>query len=163
MLRVMQIYQNTPPPPFIYPNSNQKQAKAKICANTLPRLHQGSNHIAIQHSKAHKSLNLNMSDNQPARIRQGRETQTASAREGMGGAKGRKGSSTSCSRGVKEVKEKKKVLTGSASRPLGVHGSDVQAQSSGVRVMINADGSETEWDEDWYNYLHSEEFARRAE
>ena len=76
---------------------------------------------------------------------------------GMGGAKGRKGSSK---KEVKEVKEKKKVLTGSASRPLGVHGSDVQAQSSGV---INADGSDNEWDEDWYNYLHSEEFARRED
>src|SRR3954465_8041117 len=58
ILRVLQIYQNTLPPPFIYPNSNKKQPKAKICANTLPKLHQGSNHIAIQHSKAHKSLNL---------------------------------------------------------------------------------------------------------
>jgi len=91
-----------------------------------------------------------MSDNQPAR-------RTASSKEG---AKGRKGSSKKEVKEVKEVKEKKKLLTGSASRPLGVHGSDAQAQPSGV---INADGSDTEWDEDWYNYLHSEEFARREE
>src|SRR4051812_27023570 len=82
---------------------------------------------------------------------------------GMGGAKGKKGSSTSCSRGVKEVNEKKKVSTGSTSRSQGARGPDAQAQLSGVRVVVDADGSETEWDEDWYLYLHSEEFARRAE
>ncbi|XP_058768317.1 uncharacterized protein LOC131642041 [Vicia villosa] len=113
-----------------------------------------------------------MSGNQPARIRQGRETQTASATQGMGGAKGKKEvkekkkvstGSTSCSRGVKEVKEKKKVSTGSTSRSQGARGPDAQAQLSGVRVVVDADGSETEWDEDWYQYLYSEEFARRAE
>ncbi|XP_058743253.1 uncharacterized protein LOC131616044 isoform X2 [Vicia villosa] len=110
--------------------------------------------VKMEHLYAlRKQYERNMSDNQPAR-------RTASSREGMGGAKGRKGSSKKEVKEVKEVKEKKKVLTGSASRPLGVHGSDVQTQSSGV---INADGSDTEWDEDWYNYLHSEEFARREE
>ncbi|XP_058781151.1 uncharacterized protein LOC131655272 [Vicia villosa] len=48
----------------------------------------------------------------------------------MGGAKGGKVSSTSRSRGVKEVKEKTKILTKSASRPQGGRGSDAQAQSS---------------------------------
>jgi len=85
------------------------------------------------------------------------------------GAKGRKDSSkkevkeVKEVKKVKEVKEKKKVSTGSTSRSQGARGPDAQAQSSGVRVVINADGSETEWDEDWYNYLHSEEFARREE
>src|SRR3954464_3195652 len=41
-----------PPPPIIYPKSKQKVAKAKICANRIPKLHQGSNHTAKQHSKA---------------------------------------------------------------------------------------------------------------
>src|SRR4051812_35818092 len=52
ILRFLQIYQNTPPPPIIYPKSKQKVAKAKICANRIPKLHQGSNHTAKQHSKA---------------------------------------------------------------------------------------------------------------
>ncbi|XP_058744558.1 uncharacterized protein LOC131617241 [Vicia villosa] len=150
ILRFLQIYQNTPPPPIIYPKSKQKVAEAKICANGIPKLHQGSNHTAKQHSKALNPNTLNMSDNQQAR-------RTASSKEG---AKGRKSSSKKEVKEVKEVKEKKKLLTGSASRPLGVHGSDAQAQPSGV---INADGSDNEWDEDWYNYLHSEEFARREE
>src|SRR4051812_46348376 len=40
------------PPPIIYPKSKQKVAEAKICANRIPKLHQGSNHTAKQHSKA---------------------------------------------------------------------------------------------------------------
>ncbi|XP_058734477.1 uncharacterized protein LOC131606233 [Vicia villosa] len=152
ILRFLQIYQNTPPPPIIYPKSKQKVAKAKICANRIPKLHQGSNHTAKQHSKALNPNTLNMSDNQPARIRQEvKEVKKVST------------GSTSCSRGVKEVKEKKKVSTGSTSRSQGPRGPDAQAQLSGVRVMVDADGSETEWDADWYQYLHSEEFARREE
>src|SRR3954466_12507750 len=51
ILRFLQIYQNTPPPPIIYPKSKQKVGKAKICANRIPKLHQGSNRTK-QHSKA---------------------------------------------------------------------------------------------------------------
>src|SRR3954468_16125282 len=40
------------PSPNIYPKSKQKVAKANIGANRIPKLHQGSNHTAKQHSKA---------------------------------------------------------------------------------------------------------------
>src|SRR3954462_12740664 len=100
-----------------------------VFGNELPNCIRSLNFLVLSISTVYR----NMSDNQPARIRQEvKEVKKVST------------GSTSCSRGVKEVKEKKKVSTGSTSRSQGPRGPDAQAQLSGVRVVIDADGSETE-------------------